>query len=99
MMDRRSIARTNTSITSPDSLRHELARVPNLGIAFACAEAAQGLPCVVVPVGIGEQAVAAVSVAYPSNAGFGQTLIEPVRTAAARIAGPLPLDGFDLGSL
>jgi DNA-binding IclR family transcriptional regulator len=98
-LDRRLTARTNASITSPDSLRHELARIRNLGMAFDRAEAAHGLHCVAVPVRIGKHAVAAVSVAYPSNAGSGQTLIEPVRTAAARIARSLPLDDFDLGSL
>jgi DNA-binding IclR family transcriptional regulator len=98
-LDRRLTARTEASITSPDSLRHELSRIRNLGVAYDRAEAARGLHCVAAPVRIGERAVAAVSVAYPSNAGSGQTLIEPVRTAAARIARSLPLDEFDLGSL
>jgi DNA-binding IclR family transcriptional regulator len=98
-LDRRLTARTDASITSPDSLRHELARIRNLGIAFDHAEAAHGLNCVAAPVRIGGRAVAAVSVAYPSSAGSGQILIEPVRTAAARIARSLPLDDFDLATL
>jgi DNA-binding IclR family transcriptional regulator len=98
-LDRRLTARTDASITSPDSLRHELARIRNLGIAFDHAEAARGLHCVAAPVRISGRAVAAVSVAYPSSAGSGQSLIEPVRTAAARIASSLPLDDFDLVSL
>ena len=98
-LGRRLTARTDASITSPDSLRHELARIRNLGVAFDHAEAAHGLHCVAVPVRIGGRAVAAVSVAYPSSAGSGQTLIEPVRTAAARIARSLPLDDFDLVTL
>src|ERR1700733_14438374 len=44
-LDRRLTARTDASITSADSLRHELARVRNLGIAFDHAEAAHGLHC------------------------------------------------------
>jgi DNA-binding IclR family transcriptional regulator len=98
-LDRRLTARTATSITSPDVLRHELALVRSRGVAFDHAEAARGLHCVAVPVRIGDHAVAAVSVAYPPSAGSGQTLIDPVRTAAARIARSLPLDEFDLGSL
>lgn len=98
-LDRRLTARTDASITNPDLLRHQLARIRNRGVAFDHAETARGLHCVAVPVRIGEHAVAAVSVAYPSNAGSGQALIDPVRTAAARIARSLPLDEFDLGSL
>src|ERR1700722_13292501 len=98
-LGRRLTARTDASITSPDSLRHELARTRNLGVAFDHAEAAYGWHCVAVPVRIDGRALAAVSVAYPSNAGSGQTLIDPVRTAAARIARSLPLDEFDFGSL
>jgi hypothetical protein len=48
---------------------------------------------------IGAHAVAAVSVAYPGNAGSGQALIDPVQTVAARIARSLPLDEFDFGAL
>jgi DNA-binding IclR family transcriptional regulator len=98
-LDRRLTARTDASITSPDSLRHELAGIRDLGVAFDHAEAAYGLHCVAAPVRIDGRAVAAVSVAYPSHAGSGQTLIDPVRAAAARIARSLPLDEFDLGSL
>jgi DNA-binding IclR family transcriptional regulator len=98
-LNRRLAARTDASITSPDSLRHELAGIRNLGVAFDHAEAARGLHCVAAPVRIGGRAVAAVSVAYPSNAGSGQTLIDPVRLAAARIARSLPQDDFDLISL
>jgi DNA-binding IclR family transcriptional regulator len=72
-LDRRLPARTDASITSPDSLRHELAciQIQKLGIAFDNAEAARGLHCVAAPVRIGGRAVAAVSVAYPSSAGSG----------------------------
>jgi DNA-binding IclR family transcriptional regulator len=98
-LDHRLTARTDASITSPDSLRHELARTRNLGVAFDHAEAAYGWHCVAVPVRIDGRALAAVSVAYPSNAGSGQTLIDPVRATAARIARSLPLDEFDFGSL
>jgi DNA-binding IclR family transcriptional regulator len=98
-LDRRLTARTDTSITSQDALRHELAGIRDLGVAFDHAEAARGLHCVAAPVRIGGRAVAAVSVAYPSSAGSGQTLIEPVRTAAASIARSLPLDDFDLVTL
>jgi len=98
-LDRRLIARTEASITKPDSLRHELAHIRNQGVAFDRAEAARGLHCVAAPVRVGGRAVAAVSVAYPSNVGSGQALIEPVRTAATRIARSLPLDELDLGSL
>jgi DNA-binding IclR family transcriptional regulator len=98
-LDRRLTARTDASITSPASLRRELARIRNRGVAFDHAEAAQGLHCVAAPVRIGGRAVAAVSVAYPSSAGSGQALIDPVRAAAARIARSLPLDEFDLGAL
>jgi DNA-binding IclR family transcriptional regulator len=98
-LDRRLTARTDASITSPDALRHELAGIGSLGVAFDHAEAARGLHCVAAPVRIGGRAVAAVSVAYPSSAGSGQTLIEPVRTAAAGIARSLPLDDFDLVTL
>ena len=98
-LDRRLIARTEASITNPDSLRHELAHIRNQGVAFDRAEAARGLHCVAAPVRVGGHAVAAVSVAYPSNAGSGKAFIEPVRTAATRIARSLPLDELDLGSL
>jgi DNA-binding IclR family transcriptional regulator len=98
-LERPLTARTNASITSPDSLRHELAHIRNVGFAVDHAEVTDGLFCVAAPVRIGEHAVAAVSVAYPSNVGLGQNLVEPVRTAAARIARSLPLDEFDLGSL
>jgi DNA-binding IclR family transcriptional regulator len=98
-LDRRLAARTAASIANTDALRHELARVRNLGIAFDHAETAPGLHCVAAPVRIGERAVAAVSVAYPGNAGSGQALIDPVRTTAARIARSLPLGEFDFGTL
>ena len=87
------------TVGSADLLRHELAGIRKLGVAFDHAEAARGLHCVAAPVRIGRQAVAAVSVAYPSSAGSGQVLIDPVRTAAGRIASSLPRDDFDLGSL
>jgi DNA-binding IclR family transcriptional regulator len=98
-LEHRLAARTDASITSPDSLRHELARIRNLGVAFDHAEAAGGLHRVAAPVRIGGRAVAAVSVAYPSSAGSGQTLIDPVRLTAARIARSLPQDDFELISL
>jgi DNA-binding IclR family transcriptional regulator len=98
-LDRRLTAWTDASITSPDSLRHELAGIRSIGVAFDHAEAARGLHCVAAPVRIGGRAVAAVSVAYPSSAGSGQTLIEPVRAAAAGIVRSLPLDDFDLVTL
>src|SRR5882757_1710801 len=98
-LDHRLVARTAASINNADALRHELARIRNQGIAFDHAETAPGLHCVAAPVRIGERAVAAVSVAYPGNAGSGQALIDPVRTTAARIARSLPLDEFDLGAL
>jgi DNA-binding IclR family transcriptional regulator len=98
-LDRRLTARTHASITSPDSLRKELARIRSLGVAFDHAEADRGLHCVAAPVRIGGRAVAAVSVAFPSSAGSGQTLIEPVRAAAAGIARSLPLDDVDLVTL
>jgi len=98
-IDRPLAARTHSSITSPDLLRHELARIRKLGIAFDHAEVADELHCVAVPVRIGERAVAAVSVGYLPDAGSGQAFIESVRTAAAHMARSLPLDEFDLGSL
>jgi DNA-binding IclR family transcriptional regulator len=98
-LDRRLTARTDASITSADLLRHELAGIRKLGVAFDHAEAARGLHCVAAPVRIGGQAVAAVSVAFPSSAGSGQVLIDPVLTAAARIASSLPRGDFELGSL
>jgi DNA-binding IclR family transcriptional regulator len=98
-LDRRLAARTSASIANTDALRHELARIRNLGIAFDHAETAPGLHCVAAPVRIGDRAVAAVSVAYPGNAGSGQALIDPVRTTAARIARSLPLGEFDFGAL
>jgi DNA-binding IclR family transcriptional regulator len=98
-VDRPLAARTYSSITSPDLLRHELARIRSRGVAFDHAEVADGLHCVAVAVRIGGHAVAAVSVGYPPDAGSGQAFIEPVRTAAAQIARSLPLDEFDLGSL
>jgi DNA-binding IclR family transcriptional regulator len=98
-LDRRLTARTNASITNPQSLRHELALIKNVGVAFDHAEAAQGVHCVAAPVRIGVHAVAAVSIAYPPNTGSGQALIDPVRTTATRIARSLPLVDFDLGSL
>jgi DNA-binding IclR family transcriptional regulator len=98
-LDRRLTARTDASITSADLLRHELAGIRKLGVAFDHAEAARGLHCVAAPVRIGRQAVAAVSVAFPSSAGSGQVLIDPVLTAAARIASSLPRGDFELGSL
>jgi DNA-binding IclR family transcriptional regulator len=98
-LDRRLTARTDASITSADLLRHELAGIRKLGVAFDHAEAARGLHCVAAPVRIGRQVVAAVSVAFPSSAGSGQVLIDPVLTAAARIAGSLPRGDFELGSL
>lgn len=98
-LNRPLTARTNASITNPDALRHELAQIRSLGIAFDRAEVAHGVHCVAAPVRIGEHAVAAVSVAFPAGAGSGKTLIDPVRTAAVRIARSLPLDEFDLGSL
>src|ERR1700723_873848 len=89
-LDRRLTARTDASITSADSLRHELAGIRKLGVAFDHAEAARGLHCVAAPVRIGRQAVAAVSVAFPSSAGSGQVLIDPVLTAGGAIASSPP---------
>jgi DNA-binding IclR family transcriptional regulator len=98
-LDRRLIARTEASITSPQALRRELANIKNVGVAFDRAEAALGVHCIAAPVRVGGHAVAAVSVAYSPTAGSGQGLIDPVRATATRIARSLPLVEFDLAAL
>jgi DNA-binding IclR family transcriptional regulator len=78
--------RTAKSLASAEQVRRELLSIQADGFAVDREESADGLACVAVPVLVGDRAVAAVSVAFPSSAGSGQVLINPLRQAAAAIS-------------
>ena len=78
--------RTTMSIAHPESVLAALAEIKRTGLAWDREEAVSGLACVAVPVVVGSQAVAAVSVAYPAQLGSGQALVHPLREAAGSIA-------------
>lgn len=79
--------RTARSLGTLDEVRRELTAISGRGYALDREEAAPGIACVAVPVLAGDGcAVAAISVSYPAGAGAGQSLIGPLREAAAAIA-------------
>lgn len=78
--------RTKYSISSPNQLRSELAKVRAHGIAFDREESFPGLGCVAAPIGDPGQAVAAVSVCGPMNRMvFDHRMAAPVRMTALGI--------------
>ncbi|MEY2430564.1 MAG: hypothetical protein QOC92_289 [Acidimicrobiaceae bacterium] len=64
----------------------ELARIRDAGVAFDREEVAVGLTCVAAPILIDGRAVAAVSVSGPTARFDPETMVNPVRRAAAAIA-------------
>lgn len=69
----------------PDDLHACLEGVRLRGHAIDREEAAKGLACIAVPVLVGGEAIAAISVAFPSGYGSGEQLVSPLREASAAI--------------
>jgi DNA-binding IclR family transcriptional regulator len=81
-----SARKTRYSITSPQQLTVELARVQARGVAFDREETLPGIGCVGAVIGLPGQPLAAVSVCGPVNRlTFDQRLASPVRIAAMGI--------------
>jgi len=78
--------RTAQSLLTAEQVRSQLDAIRASGFALDREESADGLACVAVPVLVRDQAVAAVSVAFPASAGSGQVLVNPLRQAAAAIS-------------
>jgi DNA-binding IclR family transcriptional regulator len=78
--------RTGKSLVTAERVRSQLDAIRVSGFALDREESADGLACVAVPVLVRDQAVAAVSVAFPASAGSGQILVNPLRQAAAAIS-------------
>jgi len=78
--------RTANSLVTAEQVRGQMDAIRVSGFALDREESADGLVCVAVPVLIRDQAVAAVSVAFPASAGSGQVLVNPLRQAAAAIS-------------
>jgi len=77
---------TRFSITTPQQLTAELARVRARGVAFDREESLSGIGCVGATIGLPGQPIAAVSVSGPINRlAFDQRLASPVRIAAMGI--------------
>lgn len=77
---------TRATITDPDQLIRTLAKVRGEKVATDDEECINGLRCIAVPIFSGPQAVAAVSVSYPSSLGSGRAFVGPLQTAATRIS-------------
>lgn len=67
VLERELPRRTSTTLTSPDDLAAELARVAEDGLAFDLEEAYEGLACVAAPLRNSGRAIAAVSVTGPAD--------------------------------
>ncbi|MGX4710449.1 IclR family transcriptional regulator [Rhodococcus ruber] len=79
------VPRTPATIVRPDDLHACLEGVRLRGHAIDREEAAKGLACIGVPVLVGGEAIAAISVAFPSGYGSGEQLVSPLREASAAI--------------
>jgi DNA-binding IclR family transcriptional regulator len=75
----------------PGLLRSYLQDVRMMGIAADREEAARGLACVAAPIFVGQQAVAAVSVAFTASAGSGESFVNPLRDTSAAIGRALAM--------
>jgi DNA-binding IclR family transcriptional regulator len=75
----------------PGLLRSYLQDVRMMGIAADREEAALGLACVAAPIFAGQQAVAAVSVAFTASAGSGELFVNPLRETSAAIGRALAM--------
>ena len=75
----------------PGLLRSYLQDVRMMGIAADREEAARGLACVAAPIFVGQQAVAAVSVAFTASAGNGELFVNPLRETSAAIGRALAM--------
>lgn len=79
------VSRTPSTITHPKELASHLQRVRLLGYALDREESARGVSCVGVPVLVRNEAVAAISVSFPSGQGTGEQLVAPLHAASAAI--------------
>lgn len=77
--------RTTTSITSVDQLRRSLHLVKKHGFARDDEEAAVGLRCLAVPVRVGDQTVAAISIAHSSDIELDRGWLFALQETAARV--------------
>jgi DNA-binding IclR family transcriptional regulator len=77
--------RTTASITSVDQLRRSLLLVREHGFARDDEEAAVGLRCLAVPVRVGGQAVAAISIAHASDIELPRDRLFALQETAARV--------------
>lgn len=78
-------ARTAATLSSPDRLRNELARVRTRGVAFDLQEAYEGLGCVAAPIRNSGRAIGAVSVTGPIDQLDWQALASSVQQTATSI--------------
>lgn len=76
---------TSHSITDPRTLRSELRRIQDRGVAFDREEAVRGVGCVAAPVRGPGTAHAAVSVCAPINNIRFEHLVGPVQATACRV--------------
>jgi DNA-binding IclR family transcriptional regulator len=76
--------RTPHTLTDPDALSADLARIRDRGVAFDVAEAFDGIECVAAPIRNSGRAIGAVSVTGPAGTIEWDTVSNAVRAAAAR---------------
>lgn len=82
--------RTPHTVVAPGLLRRQLAQVVTSGVAFEHEESAPGITCVAAPVfGVGEEAVAAISVTGPTGRFRTEAHVAPMRAASAALTATL----------
>jgi DNA-binding IclR family transcriptional regulator len=80
------VRRTPRSVVDAAQLRAELLHVRTEGFAMEHGEAAAGLACLAMPIWFGDRVLAAISVAFPAQAGSARFLRNPLRETAADIS-------------
>ena len=78
--------RTGASITNVVALRKNLLAIRDVGYAVDNEEAAAGLRCLAVPIVVGGQVVAAMSIAYSTSIGLPKDRLVGLQESAARIS-------------
>jgi len=77
---------TEYSISDPDVLQAELAKIRNAGFGYDRQEASLGVSCVAAPVLVRAEVVAAISIAVPSRRLQSSRLVPAVRTASLALS-------------
>lgn len=83
-------ALTAASVRDPALLRRELRRVRQRGVATDVEEAVPGRSCVAMPIVFGGEAVAAVSIGFPTEQGSADVFVPPLRRTVSSIVRALP---------